>query len=99
MHPGGQSYNIYMLRKVKKDLKKIWTLCNNVISSACMALIDHALLDWNWIGWNNFIFLGGCPELNCEDGVPTRDSNEEGVILASTSVFVLQPGEPAGMFS
>lgn len=40
---------------------------------------------------------GGCPELNCEDGVPVRDTTEEGVILASTSVFVLQPGEPAAL--
>lgn len=41
---------------------------------------------------------GGCPELNCnEDAFPSRATADDGVILASTSVFVLQPGEPMAL--
>ncbi|CAB0014969.1 unnamed protein product [Nesidiocoris tenuis] len=39
---------------------------------------------------------GGCPPLNCDDDIGIRAPTDGGVIVASTSVFVLQPGDPAG---
>ncbi|KAL1116418.1 hypothetical protein AAG570_004892 [Ranatra chinensis] len=36
---------------------------------------------------------GGCPQLDCDDLVTGGSSSEDGVLLASTSVFVLQPGD------
>ncbi|XP_073973373.1 uncharacterized protein isoform X2 [Rhodnius prolixus] len=37
---------------------------------------------------------GGCGEPSCsDDSIPTRDIADDGILLASTSVFVLQPGD------
>jgi len=45
------------------------------------------------------ICKGGCPEISCDDDVlpGSKDSVDDGVILASTSVFVLQPGDVAAL--
>ncbi|BES99884.1 Zona pellucida-like domain [Nesidiocoris tenuis] len=40
---------------------------------------------------------GGCPPLNCDDDIGIRAPTDGGVIVASTSVFVLQPGDPAAL--
>uniref|UniRef100_A0A0A9WFE9 ZP domain-containing protein n=1 Tax=Lygus hesperus TaxID=30085 RepID=A0A0A9WFE9_LYGHE len=40
---------------------------------------------------------GGCPVLNCDDDFVTRAPTDGGVVVASTSVFVLQPGDAAAL--
>ncbi|XP_014257005.1 uncharacterized protein LOC106670864 [Cimex lectularius] len=40
---------------------------------------------------------GGCPELNCDDVATTRPGTYDGAVVASTSVFVLQPGDAAAL--
>lgn len=40
---------------------------------------------------------GICPELNCDDDLNSGTPIEEGVVVASTSVFVLQPGDAAAL--